>query len=202
VPVKIQYRYRPNEYGDQLVRMYLLTNDEKSQLGSSPLPDGVVRVFRDNGREELPYLTSSGLSVSAMNRVNRRRSGDLQSWSSPVFRDMLWAGWESASCKVGGAGAIVEELASLVGWDDHTHFAQRIRNYTAKEIEVEIRRSFPGHVIFKSQLEPTLFDYQTPQFLARIPAGQRKDLLFEIIRKQGTNAKQNNVTLQAAAVKP
>ena len=46
VPFKIQYRYRPAEYGEQLVRMYLLTNDEKSQLGSSPLPDGVVRVFR------------------------------------------------------------------------------------------------------------------------------------------------------------
>ena len=27
-PFKIQYRYRPAEYGDQLVRMYLLTNDE------------------------------------------------------------------------------------------------------------------------------------------------------------------------------
>ena len=57
-------------------------------------------------------------------------------------------------------------------------------------------------MIFKSQLEPTLFDYQTPQFLARIPAGKRADLLFEIVRKQGTNAKQNNVTLETAAVKP
>src|SRR5258705_10051056 len=26
--MKIQYRYRPNEYGDQLVRLYLLTNDK------------------------------------------------------------------------------------------------------------------------------------------------------------------------------
>jgi hypothetical protein len=28
VPFAIQYRYRPAEYGDQLVRMYLLTNNE------------------------------------------------------------------------------------------------------------------------------------------------------------------------------
>jgi hypothetical protein len=73
-------------------------------------------------------------------------------------------------------------------------YSQRIRNYTSKEIEVEVRRSFPGHVIFRSQLEPTLFDYQTPQFLAKIPAGKRADLLFEIVRKQVTSAKQNNVT--------
>ena len=51
-------------------------------------------------------------------------------------------------------------------------------------------------------LEPVLFDYQTPQFLAKIPAGKRADLLFEIIRKQGTSAKQNNVTLQTGEVKP
>ena len=39
VPFKIQYRYRPAEYGDQLVRMYLLTNDKPSKLGTTPLPD-------------------------------------------------------------------------------------------------------------------------------------------------------------------
>ena len=53
VPFKIQYRYRPQEYGEQLVRMYLLTNDKASKLGTTPLPDGIVRVFRDNGRDGL-----------------------------------------------------------------------------------------------------------------------------------------------------
>ena len=43
VPVKIQYRYRPAEYGENLVRMYLLTNDKESKLGTTPLPDGTVR---------------------------------------------------------------------------------------------------------------------------------------------------------------
>ena len=57
VPFKIQYRFRPQEYGDQLVRMYLLTNNKESKLGSTPLPDGVVRLFRENGRDGLSYLT-------------------------------------------------------------------------------------------------------------------------------------------------
>jgi hypothetical protein len=55
-PLKIQYRYRVPEYGDQLVRMYLLTNDKKSKLGTTPLPDGTVRVFRRNGRDGLSFL--------------------------------------------------------------------------------------------------------------------------------------------------
>ncbi len=58
VPFKIQYRYRPAEYGDQLVRMYLLTNDKDSKLGTTPLPDGTVRVFRQNGRDGLSFLVA------------------------------------------------------------------------------------------------------------------------------------------------
>ena len=36
--------------------MYLLTNDKDSKLGTTPLPNGVVRVFRENGRDGLSYL--------------------------------------------------------------------------------------------------------------------------------------------------
>ena len=61
MPLKIQYRYRPREYGDQLVRMYLLTNDKESKLGTTPLPDGIVRVFRNNGRDGLSYLTQQNV---------------------------------------------------------------------------------------------------------------------------------------------
>ena len=121
-----------------------------------------------------------------------------------VFRDnlLLQVNGVRELRKVGGDVIIKQENAAIVGWDEHEVYSQRIRNYTGKEIEVEVRRSFPGHVVFRSQLAPTLFDYQTPQFLAKIAAGKRVDLLFEIVRKQGTSAKQNNVTLQAGEVKP
>ena len=61
VPVKIQYRYRPAEYGEQLVRMYLLTNDKESKLGTTPLPDGTVRLFRQNGRDGLSFLVAQAI---------------------------------------------------------------------------------------------------------------------------------------------
>jgi hypothetical protein len=89
-----------------------------------------------------------------------------------------------------------------VGWADHEIYTQRIRNYTSKQIDVEIRRAFPGHVIFTSQLEPTLHDYQTVEIKTKLAAGKRSDLLFEIARLQGTSAKQNNVTLVTGEVKP
>jgi hypothetical protein len=189
--------------------MYLLTNDEKSQLGTAPLPDGIVRAFRDNGRKGLSYLTQQQIKyIPIGDKIELNLGVDpeviFELIKLRIFRNELWLQihGQTELRKVGGAEVIKMENASLAGWDDHEIYSQRIRNYTRKDIEVEVRRSFPGHVIFKSQLEPVLFDYQTPQFLAKIPAGKRADLLFELIHKQGTSAKQNNVTLQSGEVKP
>jgi hypothetical protein len=209
VPFKIQYRYRPAEYGEQLVRMYLLTNDEKSKLGGSPLPDGVVRVFRNNGREGLSYLTQQTIKyVPIGDKIELNLGPDPEVVFELVklrsFRDelLLQINGTSEYRKVGTDMVVKQENASIVGWDDHEVFAQRLRNYSTKDIEVEIRRTLPGHVLFRSRLEPTLHDYQTPQFLTRVAAGKRADLLFEVVRKQGVSVKQNNVTLVTAEVKP
>ena len=63
---------------------------------------------------------------------------------------------------------------------------------------MEVRRSFEGHVAFRSGLEPKLHDFQTVEFASRVPAGEKRDLVFEIVQRQGRNAKQNNVTLEEA----
>jgi hypothetical protein len=209
IPFKIQYRYRPQEYGEALVRMYLLTNDEKSKLGTTPLPDGVVRVFRDNGRDGLSYLTQQQIKyVPIGDKIELNLGPDpeviFELIKLKVFRSDLWLqiNGQRELRKVGGDEVVRIDNAKLAGWDDHEVYTQRIRNYTGKEIDVEIRRAFPGHVIFRSKLEPTLHDYQTVETKTKLAKGKRSDLLFEIVRKQGTSAKQNNVTLESAEVKP
>ena len=89
----------------------------------------------------------------------------------------------------------------VAGWDDHTVFAQRVRNYTKKPIDLEIRRAFPGHVIFRSDLAAKLHDFQTVEYTAAVKPGEKAELLYEIVQKQGHNATQNNVTIEKAAVK-
>jgi hypothetical protein len=202
VPVKIQYRYRPQEYGDQLVRMYLMTNDEKSTLGTTPLPNGVVRVFRDNGRDGLSFLTSQAVKyIPIGDKIELNLGPDpeviFELIKQRSWRDEIWMQINGADVfKKIGDGVQVEVNSSVVGWDEHQQFNQRIRNYTSKPIEVEIRRSFDGHVVFRSKLNPTLHDYRTVQFQTSVNPGERKDLSYELVTKQGRNAKQNNVTLE------
>ena len=209
VPFKIQYRFRPREYGDQLVRMYLMTNNNESKLGTTPLPDGVVRVFRNNGRDGLSYLTQQNVKyIPIGDKIELNLGPDpeviFELIKLRASRNHIWmqVNGKNTFKEVGGDAALTEPNMSVVGWDDHNLYSQRIRNYTAKPIDVEIRRTFPGHIVFRSQLEPTQFDFQTAQFTAEVKPGAKKDLLYEIVQHQGHNAKQNNVTLETAEVKP
>jgi hypothetical protein len=207
VPFKIQYRYRPAEYGDQLVRMYLLTNDKPSKLGSTPLPDGVVRVFRDNGRDGLSFLSQQTIKYIAIgDKIELNLGVDpnviFELIKLRASRDNIWMRVNGTDIyrQADGPGIQIEVNSSVVGWDEHEIYSQRVRNYTAKPIDLEIRRSFDGHVTFRSGLKPTLFDYRTVQFTAAVDVGKRADLLFETVRRQGRNAKQNNVTLEDAQI--
>lgn len=209
VPIEVQYRYRPAEYGEQLVRMYLLRNDEPSHLGSSPLPDGSFRVFRDNGRDGLAYLTTQNLRYTPIgDRVELNLGNDpqviLEMTKLRTSRDKIWMQIHGAQTliELGKGEKVVRENASVVGWDEHEVFAERIRNFTGRPIQVEIRRTLPGHVVFRSQLVAKLFDFQTVELSATIPAGKKVELPYEVVRKQGTNSTQNNVTLEAAEVLP
>ena len=89
-----------------------------------------------------------------------------------------------------------------MGWNDHALYTQRVRNYTAKPIDLEVRRTFPGHVIFRSDLPAKSHDYQTVEYTAALQPAEKVDLFYEVVQSQGHNAKQNNVTIQHAPVKP
>jgi hypothetical protein len=203
-PVKIQYRYRPAEYGDNLVRMYLMANDKDSKLGTAPLPDGVFRIFRDNGRGGLSFLAAQNVKyIPIGDKIELNLGVDpnvqFELVKLRVSRENIWMQINGAEIfrKVGAPGIRIEPASTVAGWDDRELYSQRVINHTASAIEVEIRRSFPGDILFRSGLKPTLFDYQTSQFTATIDAGRKQDLLFEIVRREGHNAKQNNVVLQA-----
>ena len=185
-----------------------MTNNTESKLGTTPLPDGVVRVFRNNGRDGLSYLTQQavkyvpigdkielnlGVDPEVVFNLTKLRSSRDHVWMQIHGQDKFQ--------EVGKDAVESQNNSSVVGWDDHGLFRQQIRNYTSKPIELEIRRSFEGHIAFRSQLEPTQFDFQTAQFTARVEPGAKKNLLYEIVQHQGRNAKQNNITLETADIK-
>ncbi|MHB1033596.1 MAG: hypothetical protein ACYC0Y_03035 [Pirellulales bacterium] len=205
VPLKIQYRYRVPEYGDQLVRMYLLANDKASKLGTTPLPDGVVRVFRDNGRDGLAFLVAQPIKyIPIGDKIELNLGPDpeviFELVKLRVWRDNLWLQIQGTSVfkRADEPGIQIEVNSSVAGWDDHTIYAQRVRNYSRKPIDLEIRRQFAGHIVLRTNLRAKNFDYHTAEYTATVKAGEKTDLAYELLQHQGRNAKQDNVTIEEA----
>ncbi|MBI4581474.1 MAG: hypothetical protein HY718_17360, partial [Planctomycetes bacterium] len=202
VPMRAQYRYRPAEYGDKLVRLFILTNNEESKLGKTPLPDGVARVYRGNGREGLAFLASQPLKyVPIGDKIELNLGPDprvIHEWVRlRGWRDNFWfhrAGLNVYRHLDGRTRLEVDD--QIAGWEDHARCAERIRNYSGRPIDVEIRRSFPGHAVFISRLPATQHDYNTVELTATCPPGRATELTYHLQTLEGTLAKQQNVTLQ------
>ena len=205
VPLKVQYRYRPAEYGEQLVRMVILTNNKDSKLGTTPLPDGVFRLFRENGRDGLSYLAAQPIKyVPIGDKIELNLGPDpeviFELVKLKTWRDNIWVLVNGTNIfhRADRPGVQIEVNSTVAGWDDCVLFAQRVRNYTKKPIDLEIRRTLPGDVVFRSELEAKNHDYQTVQYTATVERGVKTDLVHEIVQRQGHNAKQNNVTIEHA----
>ncbi len=202
-PFRVQYRYRPHEYGFQLVRMFLLRNDEKSSLGTTPLPDGVVRLFKDNGRDGLAMLAQQSIKYVPIGQEIELNLGPdpevIHEWIlSRAYRDNIWFQRTGANVYYSpGQGHQIKVDDRVIGWDAHEVRIERIRNYRAKPIDVEVRRSFDGDAVFHSLLSPALHDYHTVQFSATIAPAERKDLTYRVTSRSGINQKEQHATLEA-----
>jgi hypothetical protein len=204
VPVKTVYRFRPVEYGDQLVKLFLVKNDKASTLGDSPLPDGTVRLFRrqpTGGLSVLGFVPTKYVPIGQEFEFNLGRDPQVlfERLATKTWRDDFWFKRGNQDKLYSPTkGDKVNDNDTVSGWTDHQAMVERVRNYRGAPIQVEFRFPIDGDVTFVSGLNPTLFDFQTPDFTASIGAGERKDLAYEIVSRQGSNATQNAVKLEAA----
>jgi len=204
VPIKIQYRYRPQEYGDQLVKLYLMANDKESDLGSTPLPDGVYRTFHATEGGSLRYVAAEEKKYVAI--------GDKCELNLGQDKDVIWelitrrTAREKLVMKMHGADVYreldgdnlqIDVRSSVAGWQDHVWYGQRVANATGKPIELEVRRAYSGDVTFLSGLNPTRHDNNTVQYTTTVANGQDIELDYEVVTKQGWLSKQNRVEIQA-----
>jgi hypothetical protein len=185
VGFRILYRLRRHQYGPRPVRFFLWRNDDEHELGDSPLPDGRVRIFRENGQEGLSFLGEQLIRyvpIKAEIEINLG-ADDL------VVYETRKAGTERFNFRFHGRHEVV------VGWDERTRWVDLIRNYRKKPITLELRRIWAGDVDYSSELETGLFDYRTIE--ATFEIGARSKLAYPcvVITHQGKNRKQNRIRL-------
>jgi hypothetical protein len=179
----IVYRMRAHHYGPRPVRFFVWRNDAEHLLGDSPLPDGQVRVFRENGRDGLSYLGEQLIRyvpIKAAIEVNLGPD-DL------VVYETLRTSTERLNVSF--------RHDHVSGWDERTKWVDTIRNYRTKPIVLELRRRWPGHVDYESEVETSLFDYRTIEVTFRIGARSRVHYPATVTTHHGSNAGQSRIHL-------
>ena len=184
VKFDILYRMRAYQYGGQPVRFFIWQNDDEHKLGDSPLPDGQVRIFRKNGRDGLSFLGQQIIRyvpIKAKIEVNLGQD-DLVTYRTTRQGTKRYNFLFHHGC--------------VVGWDTETRWVDTIRNDRTKPIRLELRRLWPGHVEYSSEVATTLFDYHTTQTVFDIPARGKTLYPATVITRHGTRCKQDRIDLK------
>lgn len=184
VPYRSLYRYRKKQYGDQLVRLLVTKNHKKSKLGTAPLPDGIVRVFAKDDEGGLAYRGQHAIKYVPVGE-------DLEVLLGPdpqvLFELTPVRAWRTD---------FLFNRRAVIGLDEHVAYEQRIRNYSGRALKLEIRRNFPGHVDFSSELSPKKHDLHTVEIESVVKAKAQSVLKFVVRTHQGTRATQSQLYLK------
>ncbi len=190
VPFEVMYRYRPHQYGPRPVRFFLLANDEEHKMGTSPLPDGVIRVFRENGRDGLNFFVAQPTKyIPIREKVELNVGTDDQIVYERVVLDLERKNF------------LYDEKPTppaVNGWDEGRKWQEEIRNYRAKPIRMEIRHVLEGDVEFGAEAVGALklYDFRTPEYVMTIPARGKQKWTSDGMFHLGVSQKQNRVRLK------
>jgi hypothetical protein len=204
IPLKTFYRYRPKEYGNILAKVLFFKNDSMHGLGESALPKGKMQIYQQNKQGTLTYLAGVAVKyISPGDKVELNTGADpgviYQQIKLKTWKDNIWMYYPKARVyrRIDDGLIQVDHKSRVSGWDEHGLYTNRISNFTDQPIHLEVRKTIAGDVDFLSQLKSKKHDFQTLDYSRVLAAGEKQDLLYEVLIRKGRNSKQNNLTLKS-----
>ena len=81
IPVKSLYKYDEDRYGNQTVRFVSFKNDAEHELGTTPIPEGTVKIYRNlNDVQNLSYIGQSSVKYIPQFEMMSKFSLELKHW--------------------------------------------------------------------------------------------------------------------------
>jgi hypothetical protein len=133
VPVVNLYKYEQERYGNSVVRFLSFKNDEEHELGDTPIPGGMLKVYRGVGdKGHLSYTGQSSFKYIPVDEdveLNLGTVGDVV--VEPTLMD-----FETKNYRF-------DKDRNISGWDEVLKFKIEVKNTRDIAVKVEIKRNFP-----------------------------------------------------------
>ena len=133
VPVINLYKYEQQRYGNSVVRFLNFKNDKKHKLGDTPIPGGMLKVYRNE--DSARHLSYTGQSSFKYIPVDEDVELNLGAVSNVVVEPVLMS-YMTENHKFDHRG-------NINGWDEVRTFKIEVRNTRDKDVKIEIKRNFP-----------------------------------------------------------
>ncbi|MCC6465683.1 MAG: hypothetical protein IT463_10120 [Planctomycetes bacterium] len=181
VPLRSVYTWDPNRYGAALTRILTFKNDEAHKLGKEPLPQGVVRLYRDAGANRLSYVGQVSTAYIAKNDEVKVNAGPDAEVTMKLVRTSFKK--ENLSFQWSGNRQFVQ------GWDTVEEFKLELQNFRDRDVEFELNLAFNGDFDFESATASTKVDFRTQRFSVRQGKGGKQQIGFKVRTRFGTNVR-------------
>ncbi|MGB2808003.1 MAG: hypothetical protein WBC22_09690, partial [Sedimentisphaerales bacterium] len=133
VPVVNLYKYEQQRYGNSVVRFLNFKNDEEHELGDTPIPGGMLKVYRSADNQG--HLSYTGQSSFKYIPVDEDVELNLGAVANVVVEPMLMD-FETKNYRF-------DSKRNISGWDEVRKFKIEVRNTRDIPAKVEIKRNFP-----------------------------------------------------------
>jgi len=132
IPVLNLYKYEREKYGDQVVRFLSFKNDKAHKLGKTPIPGGILKVYRNLGKPAL--FSYEGHSRFKYIPVDEDVELNLGPVSNVIVKATLM------NYKMDKF--LFDDKGNISGWDEIRQFQVEIKNTRDVPIRVEVTRNF------------------------------------------------------------
>ena len=132
VPVVNLYKYEEERYGRSVVRFLSFKNDEEHKLGETPIPGGMLKVYRSADEEgHLSYTGQSSFKYIPVDEDVELNLGPVANVVvEPTLMDFKTENYR------------FDRYRNIAGWDEIRTFKIEVRNTRELPVKVEIQRNF------------------------------------------------------------
>ena len=179
VPVVNLYKFEQERYGDKVIRFIYFKNDKEHKLGETPLPGGMVKVYRTVDRENhLSYEGADNTKYIPVDQKVELNLGPAQKVAvEPKIMDLKY---ENHTFNHNG---------NINGWDEVQQWRVAAKNHRDVAIRVEIKRNF-RHQYWKLQRRGNFGRFErddmgTVKFTLYLPPHTKKVFTYTIRYYEG-----------------
>jgi len=132
VPVINLYKFEQERYGPSVVRFLSFKNDQEHKLGETPIPGGMLKVYRGvGGSGHLSYTGQSSFKYIPVNEDVELNLGPVANLVvEPKLMDFKTEKYK------------FDRRDNVSGWDEIRKFQIEVRNTRDINVKVEIKRNF------------------------------------------------------------